>query len=72
MPNSSTILIPAGTIVGYSFQSRRSSTPVTGTVELIAEAIIDHAERQEDGSWKYDLSPTRTYYCAGGLATVLR
>lgn len=73
MSNTSTILIPAGTIVGYSFQGRSSaSAPITGTVKLLADAVIDHATREEDGSWKYSLSPSRTYFCAGGLATVLK
>lgn len=68
---TSTILIPAGTIVGYSFEGKPGTAPITGTVKLVADAIIDDATRDEDGSWRYGISPKRTYFCAGGLATVL-
>lgn len=68
---TSKILIPAGTIVGFSFEGRPGSNPVTGTVALLGDAIIDDAVREADGCWSYKLSQGRTYYCAGGLATAL-
>jgi hypothetical protein len=64
------IFIPAGTIVGYSYRMKKSA-PVTGTVTLTADCYIPEARREENGSWSYSLSPDRTYYCAGGLATVI-
>jgi hypothetical protein len=64
------LFIPKGTIVGYSF-SYHGRKPISGTVELMADAYVDSARREEDGSWAYELAPGRTYYCAGGLATVV-
>jgi hypothetical protein len=71
MPTTANIFIPAGTIVGYSFKRRSGAKPITGTVRLIAPVFIDDAIRDEDGAWRYDLAPGRTYFCAGGLATVV-
>lgn len=66
---TASIFIPKGAIVGYSFKA--SGKPaVTGTVELVGDCYITEARREEDGSWSYELAPGRTYYCAGGLATV--
>lgn len=67
---ASRLFIPQGTIVDYSFR-QGSKAPITGSVTLQADCYITEAFREEDGSWSYTLGTGRTYYCAGGLATVL-